>query len=68
MTANFYLNETNGRLFRLVNNKPLNKYFWEKEKAETLERLSKLHNIPKTAIWVEEEPYVAKPSKLTKYA
>ena len=39
--ADFYHVETNSRILRISNKKPLNKYFWEKEKAEAQERLAK---------------------------
>lgn len=46
--------ETKQQLLRLSNSKPLNRYFWLKEIAEAVEKLSRDRNIPKTQILVEE--------------
>lgn len=45
---------TKSQIFRLTNHKPLNKYFWEKEKALVVEKLSKDRNIDKDRITVKD--------------
>jgi len=54
MRAKFYDSETLQQIFSLTNHKPINKYFWLKEVAEAVEKLSRDRNIPKTQILVEE--------------
>lgn len=52
--ALLYDDVTKQRIFRLSNSKPLNRYFWLKEIAEAVDKLSRDRNIPKTQILVEE--------------
>ncbi len=51
-SATFTDSATNTVIYRLNIRNPWNKFFWEKEKALQLERLSKLREIPKAQIEV----------------
>ena len=42
-------------VLRLTNHRPWNKYFWEKEKAEALEKLCKERDFDKNKIVVKDE-------------
>jgi hypothetical protein len=48
--ATFVDKATNKVLLHLKQKNPLNKYFWEKEKVMTVERLSRRHELPKSQI------------------
>lgn len=54
MIATFTDNVTKKQIFRLTNHKPLNKYFWEKEKALALEKLCKEGKYDKEKITVKD--------------
>jgi len=55
MVATFTNELTGIQIWRLTDTRPINKYFWEKSKAEAVEMLAKKYNINKTDIKVEED-------------
>lgn len=52
--ATFWSTETNSQVLRLTNYKPLNKYFWEKEKAVALDKICKERGYDKEKIIVKD--------------
>lgn len=45
---------TGKQLYIMNQKKPLNKFFWEKDKLVQVDRLSKLNDLPKSQILIED--------------
>lgn len=50
-----FIEKSTGKLLYKLKNKPLNKYFWEKDKVLVLEKISKDRFLSKTEIDIVEQ-------------